>query len=117
MPTYTPNRRLIPSGFANRNILTEGLFGVIEGMTKVSLSGKIDCIFEGPELIHSWVQLLYRYLFEQNQAWRQETQINIVPQTLFVEAFDIATRCNYFATLQAMIVNKFIIDALYMVDD
>ena len=40
---YTPNRRGIKNGWAHRNILTAFPYGFIEGLTKVTLSGKQDC--------------------------------------------------------------------------
>ena len=75
MPTYTPNHRWIPNNWANRSIFTQFPYGFIEGLTKVSISGKVDCLFEGPEMFQAFFSLLMRY-FGQSSEFGAQTAIN-----------------------------------------
>lgn len=54
-----PNRRGISSGWANRNYLNEFLYGFIEGTTKISLAGKLDCPWEIYKMGQVWLNILY----------------------------------------------------------
>ena len=70
------NRRNVPSGWANRNYLDEFLYGLIEGTTKISLAGKLDCPWEIYQLSRAWINMLKDWS-TWSPEWSNEMTINI----------------------------------------
>ena len=112
IPHLVPNRRNIPAGWSNRNYLDEFLYGFIEGTTKISLAGKLDCPWELYQIARVWINM-FKDWTTWDQAWSDEMVINVRKQQLAVLFIDMETRCNYLATIPPLFGVKAIIDILY----
>ena len=84
----------------------------MEGGFKFTLAGKQDCFSEGKQLWRTFLSFFEKYL-SFSPEWRAQDDINIVSQMVGIIAIDLESRCNYFATFQALVLNKLIIDILY----
>ena len=109
---YEPNRRGIKENWAHRNPINEFQFGLIEGLTKVNFAGKFDCLDEGLPMFLTVKEFLFRFV-SQTPEWRAQYNINEVDQMLLIISMDLESRCNVFATLQALILNKLVVDIIY----
>ena len=85
---------------------------MIEGLTKVNLAGKFDCLDEGYTMFQTVKYFLFRFV-SQSVVWREQYNINEVDQMLIIISMDLESRCNLVATLQALILNKLFVDLIY----
>ena len=46
--------------------------------------------------------------------WKQQSDINLVKQMMSILAVDLESRCNYWASLEGLLISKFIVDYIYL---
>ena len=94
---------LLPSDHGvetNRDFTNEIQFGLIEGLYKVKMGGLPDCTIEGMSIMRAILKLGAKIATSKTS---EDDILNIVQLS-----FGFGARCNYFATVQGIIVSRYI---------
>ena len=82
----------------NRDFTNEIQYGLIEGMYKVKLGGLPDCTVEGMSIMRAILKLSAKMTTPETT---EDDFINLIQL-----AFGFGARCNYFATVEGIIVSR-----------
>ena len=72
----------------------------------------MDCPWEGYTLARTLWHFIVDWWYSSSE-WAAQTNINIGKEQIMVTYVMLETRCNYFCTLEALLLNKLIIDLIY----
>eukprot|EP00355_Strombidium_rassoulzadegani_P005404 CAMPEP_0168613586 /NCGR_PEP_ID=MMETSP0449_2-20121227/3528_1 /TAXON_ID=1082188 /ORGANISM="Strombidium rassoulzadegani, Strain ras09" /LENGTH=252 /DNA_ID=CAMNT_0008654225 /DNA_START=16 /DNA_END=774 /DNA_ORIENTATION=+ len=138
---YEANHRGIDDG-SNMNSWSQFEIGFSEGLLKFyttsydlgSEQKQLGCYSEGMELLNAWIRIVVRWIKQELGKGESDKELedlaNIVNLERGEDSREIMTttafatlsiqllyKCNYMATLEGLVLNKMLVDTVYMAPD